>query len=210
MHAVSVDWFLSGLEWILNFELCLLKLLIFYQKLLWNTRSRLSSSTFWVFEPVFTYVWSKSSFFVQKASILIKQTGWITLWPEWHFGQRHFGRDTLAGMTLWPEWPFGQRHFGQRHFGQRDTLASDTLARVTLWPEWHFGQSDSLARVTLWPETLWPEWHFGQFFLLPLGYQRVNKNLGAQHRQEVRYAGAAAPRHTIRRARCPDVSREVY
>ena len=72
IHTVSFDWFLSGLEWILNLEFCLLKLLIFYQKLLWNIRSRLNSSTFWVFEPVFKYVWSKSSFFVHKASILIK------------------------------------------------------------------------------------------------------------------------------------------
>ena len=48
MHTVSFDWFLSGLEWILNFEFCLLKLLIFYQKLLWNIRSRLNSSTFWI------------------------------------------------------------------------------------------------------------------------------------------------------------------
>ena len=98
----------------------------------------------------------------------------MTLWPEtlWpgHFGQN----DTLARVTLWPvtlwpetlwperhfgQWLFGWWHFGQWHFGQSDTLASDTLARVTLWPE-----------------TLWPEWHFGQFFLLPLGYQRVNKN----------------------------------
>jgi hypothetical protein len=61
-------------------------------------------------------------------------------------------------MTLWPEWPFGQRHIGQR-----DSLASVTLA------------GDTLARVTFWPETLWPEWHFGQFFLLSLGYQRMNK-----------------------------------
>ena len=72
VHTVSFDWFLSGLEWILNMEFCLLKLLIFYQKLLWNIRSRLNSSTFLVFEPVFKYVWSKSSFFVHKASILIK------------------------------------------------------------------------------------------------------------------------------------------
>ena len=49
IHTVSFDWFLSGLEWILN----LLKLLTFYQKLLWNIRSRPNSSTFWVFEPVF-------------------------------------------------------------------------------------------------------------------------------------------------------------
>ena len=61
---------LIDLEWILNLEFCLLKLLIFYQKLLWNIRSRLNSST--VFETVFKYVWLKSSFFVQKASILIK------------------------------------------------------------------------------------------------------------------------------------------
>ena len=71
LHTVSFDWFLSGLEWILNFEFCLLKLLIFYQKLLWNIRSRLNSSTFWVFAPAFTYGWTKSSFFVQKASILV-------------------------------------------------------------------------------------------------------------------------------------------
>ena len=72
LHTVSFDWILSGLEWIINLEFCLLKLLIFYQKLLWNIRSRLNSSIFWVFEPVFKYVWSKSSFFVHKASILIK------------------------------------------------------------------------------------------------------------------------------------------
>ena len=53
LHTVSFDWFLSGLEWIINLEFCLLKLLIFYQKLLWNIRSRLDSSTFWVFEPLF-------------------------------------------------------------------------------------------------------------------------------------------------------------
>ena len=50
-HTVSFDQFLSGLEWILNLEFSLLKLLIFYQKLLWNIRSRLNSSTFWVFKP---------------------------------------------------------------------------------------------------------------------------------------------------------------
>ena len=53
LHTVSFDWFLSGLEWILNLEFCLLKLLIVYQKLLWDNRSRLNSSTFWVFRPVF-------------------------------------------------------------------------------------------------------------------------------------------------------------
>ena len=71
-HTVIFDWFMSGLEWILNLEFCLLKRLIFYQKLLWNIRSRLNSSTFWVFEPVFKYVWSKSSYLVHKASSLIK------------------------------------------------------------------------------------------------------------------------------------------
>ena len=65
-HAISFDWFRSGLEWILYFEFCLLKLLIFYHKLLWNIRSMLNSSKFWVFEPVFTYVWSKSSFLRKK------------------------------------------------------------------------------------------------------------------------------------------------
>ena len=34
LHTVSFDWFLSDLEWIVNLEFCLLKLLIFYQKLL--------------------------------------------------------------------------------------------------------------------------------------------------------------------------------
>ena len=72
LHTVSFGWFLFGLEWILNLQFCLLKHLMFYQKLLWNIRSRLNSSAFWVFEPVFKYVWSKSSFFVHKASILIK------------------------------------------------------------------------------------------------------------------------------------------
>ena len=50
LHTVSFDWFLSGLEWILNSEFCLLKPLIFYQKLSWNIRSRLNFSTLWVFE----------------------------------------------------------------------------------------------------------------------------------------------------------------
>ena len=72
VHTVSFDWFLSGLEWILNLEFCLLKLLIFYQKLLWNTRSRLNSSTFWVFRPVFRFIWSKLKLFAQKMKILIK------------------------------------------------------------------------------------------------------------------------------------------
>ena len=39
LHTVSFDWFLSSLEWILNLEFCLIKLLK-YQKLLW-TRSDL-------------------------------------------------------------------------------------------------------------------------------------------------------------------------
>ena len=55
VHTVIFDLFLSGLEWILNLEFCLhiLKILISYQKLIWNIRSRLNSSKFWVFEPVF-------------------------------------------------------------------------------------------------------------------------------------------------------------
>ena len=72
MHTVSFDWFLFGLEWILNLEFCLQKLLIFYQKLVWNIRSRLNFSTFWVFEPIFRYVWSKLKLFAQKMKILIK------------------------------------------------------------------------------------------------------------------------------------------
>ena len=39
----------------LTWFFCLLKLLIFYQKVLWNIKSRLKSSTFWVFEPIFRY-----------------------------------------------------------------------------------------------------------------------------------------------------------
>ena len=35
-------------------------------KILWNIRSRPNSSTFWVFEPVFPRVWSKSSIFCTK------------------------------------------------------------------------------------------------------------------------------------------------
>ena len=58
VHTVSFDWLESGLEWIL-LEFCLLKHLIFYQKLLWNIRSRLNSSTFCVFRSIFSYVWSK-------------------------------------------------------------------------------------------------------------------------------------------------------
>ena len=72
LHTVSFDWFLSGIEWIINLEFCLVKLLIFYQKLFWNIRSRLNSSTFWVFRPVFGYVWSKLKLFAQKMKILIK------------------------------------------------------------------------------------------------------------------------------------------
>jgi len=67
MHTVSFDWFLSGLEWLLNLEFCLLKLLIFHQKLLWNIRSRPNfSTTFWVFRPVMRYVWSKLKLCAQK------------------------------------------------------------------------------------------------------------------------------------------------
>ena len=62
VHTESFDWFLSGLEWIHHLEFCLQKLLIFYQKfLLWNIRSRPNSSTFWVFEPV----WSKWKLFAK-------------------------------------------------------------------------------------------------------------------------------------------------
>ena len=65
-HTVSFDWFLSGLEWILNLEFCELKLWIFYQKLLWNIRSRLNSSIFWVFQPLFGYVLIKIEAFCTK------------------------------------------------------------------------------------------------------------------------------------------------
>ena len=35
--------------------------------------------------------------------------GWITFWPEWHFGQS----DSLARVTLWPETLWPEWHFGQ-------------------------------------------------------------------------------------------------
>ena len=41
--------------------------MIFYQKLLWNIRPKLNSSTFWDFEPVLKHVWSKSTFFSAKS-----------------------------------------------------------------------------------------------------------------------------------------------
>ena len=50
------------------------------------------------------------------------------------FGQRHFGRDTLARMT----------------FGHSDILARETVWPESLWLVTHLS-------VTLWPETLWPE-----------------------------------------------------
>ena len=71
-HTVSFDWFLSSLEWILNLEFWSLKLFIFFQKWLWNIRSRLNSSKIWVFESVLRYVPSKLKLFVQKMMILIK------------------------------------------------------------------------------------------------------------------------------------------
>ena len=72
LHTVSFDWFLLDLEWIFNLEFGLLKLLIFYQKLLWYIRSRLISSTFWVSRPVFRYVWLKLKLCAEKMKILIK------------------------------------------------------------------------------------------------------------------------------------------
>ena len=74
VHTVSFDLFLSGLEWILNFEFCLLKLLIFYQKLLWNIRSRLNSSTFRVFEPVFKYLCTKLQFWSNICKYRLKNS----------------------------------------------------------------------------------------------------------------------------------------
>jgi hypothetical protein len=66
MHTVSFDWFLSGLDRILNFW--------------YFTRNYYGISDLGLTLPhfeflslqVFKYVWSKSSVFVHKASILIK------------------------------------------------------------------------------------------------------------------------------------------
>ena len=46
LHTESFDWFLSSLESILDLEFYSLTILTFYQKLLWNIRSNLNSSTF--------------------------------------------------------------------------------------------------------------------------------------------------------------------
>ena len=69
LHTVSFNSFLSSLGWILNLEFCLRKLLTFYQKVLWSIRSRLNSSTFWVFRPVFRYVWSKLKLCAQRNEV---------------------------------------------------------------------------------------------------------------------------------------------
>ena len=88
MHTVSVDWFLSSLEWILNLELCY-KFFWNLPKLLRNIRSRLNSSPFWVFRPVFRYVWLKLKLFAQKMKILIKlfksrlSIGTLDTLPHW-------------------------------------------------------------------------------------------------------------------------------
>ena len=65
-HTVSFDWFLSGLEWNLSFEFCLQKLLAFSQKLLWNIRSRINSSTFWVLRPIFRDMFDQNLHFLSK------------------------------------------------------------------------------------------------------------------------------------------------
>ena len=69
LHTVSFDWFSTGLGWIINLEDFLLKLLLFYKKLLWNIRSRLNSSTFWFFRPVSRF---KLKLSAHKMKILIK------------------------------------------------------------------------------------------------------------------------------------------
>ena len=83
--------------------------------------------------------------------------------------------DTLARMILWPEWPFGQRHFGQRDSLASVNMAGDTLADDTL-------ADNTLARVTLANDTLvtvilWPEWHFGQVFFASFGGPKGEKNV---------------------------------
>ena len=57
IHTVSFDWFLSvGLESVNSY------LGVLFTRNDYGTyiRSRLNSSRFWVFEPVFLYAWSKS------------------------------------------------------------------------------------------------------------------------------------------------------
>ena len=77
VNTVIFHWFLFGLEWILNLAFCLLKLLIFYHKLLWNIRSRMNSSRFWVFEPVFDQNWAfctKNEYFRLKICLSCRKT----------------------------------------------------------------------------------------------------------------------------------------
>ena len=55
---------MTGLEWILKFAIL--------PEIIMECQIYAELLNIWVFEPVFKYVWSKSSFFVHKASILIK------------------------------------------------------------------------------------------------------------------------------------------
>ena len=73
LQTVSFDWFLSGLECVLNLEFCL-------QKFRYFTRNYYGISDLGLSLPHFEflglyisrYIWSKSTLFVQQASILIK------------------------------------------------------------------------------------------------------------------------------------------
>ena len=76
---------LSGLEWILNLEFCLLKLLIFYQKLLWCISSRLNQRGIncWVLSgltlPYFEFLSLYLHMFDQNLHLLSKK---LQLWSN--------------------------------------------------------------------------------------------------------------------------------
>ena len=56
VHISHWKFWLISVQFRVNLQFCLLKILTLNQKLLWNIRSRLNSSTFWVFRPVSTKI----------------------------------------------------------------------------------------------------------------------------------------------------------
>ena len=71
VHTVNFDWFLSGLEWVLNLEFCYLKLLIFIRNNYGISYLGLNFPHFeflslYLVVLVFRYIWSKIFFCVCK------------------------------------------------------------------------------------------------------------------------------------------------
>jgi hypothetical protein len=97
VHTGIFDWFLSGLELILNLEFCLLKLLIFYQKLSWNIRSRLNPSTTWVLSLYLNMLDQKLHFLCTKLQF------WSNLSKNWHKTQNveELSLDLIFHNNFW-------------------------------------------------------------------------------------------------------------